>query len=354
MPNKAISEGLGSAEPNHSPASKWLLTLATCVQSVDLWISAVWSVIASEKVESKRLMQTLGERDREARKFRLKALECKRLKERRTEEACAWREEVDRKDAELRRSYQEILDLKRELETPQNARLTWYRREWRVEKSRTEKAEKARENEHKKYLDKCRENETLKKTLSVRNGNGERVEPVIWLGSPHVGNVTVVNHATNILRPAMLAYMTANLTPVNLRYIKSELDASLDLDPHAPQTFEKVLDITGDSIGASLKTRLSFDYVAKHHLKDLRLARDLYDIRKGRGEGAHPPPEGLQAQSVIDFVGLASKVLSEIGEEEEAAKVKLLARSVRELPEPVHPLSVGERKLLRFFLRHVA
>lgn len=156
----------------------------------------------------------------------------------------------------------------------------------------------------------------------------------ILLDEPELGNVSILNHATNIFRDSMRTFIVGELEQRDLREIKKTLMQVDGLDEGHPKTFKKVLDIAGGDSGyqqgyGGTSRTLNFDDVVEKFQERFPkagiLASNLREIKRGRNQAAHPPPGGLPPTLTGHRVRLIAETLDSIGEPVPAMKVKNLA-----------------------------
>lgn len=250
------------------------------------------------------------------------------------------RVERDRFKEESDRRSEEVAQLLRELEAPDNLdeelkNLRNQNKHNKAEKREWEKT-KTKLNDDNQHL--RQKIQTLEKKRSANAGvvgrKGNSKVRAILLDDPELDNVTILTHAMTIFRDPMRTFIVGRLEQRNLRQIKKDLIYRDGLEEGDPKTFEKALDISGgesgyrQGYGGTLQTLRFEDVIAKFQERFPNsgiFAANLREIRRARNTVAHPPPGGLSPSMTVHGVRVIAETLDFIRESGVAVNVRSLA-----------------------------
>ena len=315
-----------------------------CVENAPESDFGRWFNEAKVKVVSDQLERLKVSRasvpTRDGRKADLTIKHLQRRNDELNEAIADLKEERDRVREEAERRHEEVVHLQQELEEPENLpeELRMLRRDSKGLKADRRELEKTNEklNDDNQIL--RQKNQALERQSSGQvllvGGKGNARTRAILLDDLELGNVSILNHATNIFRDSMRAFIVGKLERRDLREIKKDLMHVDGLNEGDPKTFKKVLDIAGGNSGyqqgyGGTSRTLNFDDVVEKFQERFPkggiLASNLREIKRGRNQAAHPPPGGLPPTLTGHRVRLIAETLDSIGDPMPAVKVRNLA-----------------------------
>ena len=281
---------------------------------------------------------------RESRKADLTIKRLRRENEELKDKVTLHLNELDRLNEESKGHREQIRQLKREIELPDNLDegIRKLRKENRGLKAEKREWVKTKEklnddNQQLRQVNQLLERQSSTDARMVGE-DGSSKSRAMPMDNSALDNVTILNHAINLFRDPMRSFIVRQLKRDDFREIKKDMTHLDGLDESAPRTFEKALDVAGGDLSyqnaySPLAKTLNFDTVIDRYQKRFSnggsLAYYLREIRGARNRAAHPPPGGLLPTFTGDRLGQIVQALVLIGDAGTATKVKSLERLVR-------------------------